>query len=240
LTLYPGNETCRSVFVTGRFEPNEFCLLARALKPGMTFVDAGANMGLYALFAARKVGESGCVAAIEPSMREQQMLAGNIERNGLKNIRLRPVALSDRVAEVELLVAAAGHSGHNTLGAFSYNTVLDHREKVQTLPLDEIMKQEKLARVDVIKMDIEGAELSALRGAADTLRQHQPLILMELSDRALQHQEASSRDVLALLTQNGYRIFSFSSTTGWPVPLEPRDYFDSENIVAVHGDSLPL
>ena len=239
LILCPGNETCRSIFVTGRFEPNEFSLLAKVLKPGMTFVDAGANIGLYTLFAARRVGEAGCVLALEPSFRERQILAANLERNSLKNVKLHPNALSDQTAEVELLVAAAGHSGHNTLGAFGYNTVLDHREKVRTVPLDEIVQQEKLARVDVIKMDIEGAELAALRGASRTLERHRPMILLELSDRALQHQNASSREVLALLAQRGYQTYGFSAATGLPAALEPRAYFDSENIVAVHGDSLP-
>src|ERR1700756_4629680 len=67
LTLYPENEICRSVFVTGRYEPNEFCWLSRILEPGMTCIDVGANMGFYTLFAARRVTESGRVLAIEPS-----------------------------------------------------------------------------------------------------------------------------------------------------------------------------
>lgn len=59
LTLYPGSEICASIFVTGRYEPNEFCVLSSILKPGMTFIDAGANMGLCTLFAARRLTEKG-------------------------------------------------------------------------------------------------------------------------------------------------------------------------------------
>jgi hypothetical protein len=114
LTLYPENEICRSIFVTGRYEPNKFCWLARILRPGTTLVEVGANMGLYTLFAARRVTESGCVLAIEPSSREMAALRNNVERNALKNVSLLPVALSDATAEVELLVASARHAGHNT------------------------------------------------------------------------------------------------------------------------------
>jgi FkbM family methyltransferase len=239
LTLYPGNETSRSVFVTGRYEPNEFSLLSKVLKPGMTFMDVGANLGLYTLYAARKVGAAGCVLAIEPSSREMAILKGNVESNALNNVRLQLVALLDHASEVELLVARPQNSGHNTLGAFGYNTALDHREKIQAQRLDDVVQAEGLRRIDVIKMDIEGAELGALRGAVDTLRQYHPLLLLELSDRLLQHQKASSAEVLALLAQHSYRIYGFESRTGLPVPLEQKSYFDSENIIAVSGDSLP-
>ncbi|HWX92474.1 MAG TPA: FkbM family methyltransferase [Terriglobales bacterium] len=239
LTLIPGNETSRSVFVTGRYEPNEFCLLSRLLKPGMTFIDIGANMGLYTLFAAHRVGESGYVLAIEPSRREMQMLKNNVEQNALRNVNSYPMALSDQGAEVELLVASLQNSGHNTLGAFGYNTALDHKERVRTVRLDELVQSEKRDRVDVIKMDIEGAELAALRGAGDTIERYRPVVLVELSDRALRHQSSTSADVLALLTQHGYRFFGFAVDTGLPTPLEPRKHFDSENIIAVSGDSLP-
>jgi FkbM family methyltransferase len=239
LTLCPGNETSRSIFVTGGYEPNEFCLLAKVLRPGMTFVDVGANMGLYTLFAARRVGVSGCVLAIEPSSREMGTLKGNVAINALNNVRVRQVALSDRASEVELLVARTQNSGHNTLGAFGYNTPLDHREKTRTQSLDEIVQAEGIPKIDVIKVDIEGAELSALRGAVNTLRRDHPLLLLELADRLLRHQNATSADLLSLLAQLGYRMYGFDPSTGLPAPLARRDYFDSENIVAIAGDSLP-
>jgi FkbM family methyltransferase len=239
LTLYPGNETSRSVFVTGRYEPNEFSLLSKILQPGMTFVDVGANMGLYTLFAARRVGVGGCVLAIEPSSREMRILKDNVERNVLRNVRLWQSALSDHASDVELLVARVQNSGHNTLGGFGYNTPLDHREKTRAQCLDEIVQTEGLPRIDVIKMDIEGAELRALRGASEMLRRDHPLILLELSDRLLQYQNSNSGDVLALLSQHNYRTYGFDVRTGLPAPLQSKKYFDSENIVAVAGDSLP-
>jgi len=239
LTLYPGNETSRSIFVTGRYEPNEFCLLSKVLEPGMTFVDVGANMGLYTLYAARRVGASGFVLAIEPSSREIAVLKRNVEINALNNVRIRHVAVSDCATEVELLVARAQNSGHNTLGAFGYNTPLDYKEKIQAQNLDVLVYVEALGRVHVVKMDIEGAELKALRGAVMTLQRDHPLLWLELSDRLLQHQNATSAEVLSLLSQYGYRMYGFEGSTGLPAPLPSRNFFDSENIIAVAGDSLP-
>jgi len=239
LTLYPGNEICRSIFVTGRYEPNEFCVLSSILKPGMTFIDAGANMGLYTLFAARRLTEKGRVIAIEPSIREMAYLRDNVERNALKRVALLPVALSDHAADVELLVAPVRHAGHNTLGAFGYRTPLDHRERIPAVRLDDLAEAQKLRRVDVIKMDIEGAELAALRGASETLGKHRPALLLELSDRALNHQNASSAQVLSLLAEHGYHVYGFDAAFGLPSPLAPKSYFDSENVLAVARGGSP-
>ena len=233
LTLYPGNEICRSIFVTGRYEPNEFCWLSRVVKPGMTVLDVGANLGLYTLFVARRVAESGCVVAIEPSSREMARLRHNVELNALSNVSMLPVAVAEQDAEAVLQVATADYAGHNTLGAFGYNTQLEHRETVQTLRLDEVVESAKLQRLDVIKMDIEGAELGALRGGSATLTRYRPALLMELSDRALLHQNASSGKILAFLGDHDYEMLAFDAGSGLPVPLKPRDYFDSENIIAI-------
>jgi FkbM family methyltransferase len=238
LNLDPRNETSRAIFVTGRYEPNEFCVLARVLQPGMTFVDVGANMGLYAMFAARKVVPGGTVLAIEPSSREYEKLVKNIETNRL-GVRALRVAVSDRAGGAELLVAPLRRSGHNTLGAFGYDTPLERKETVALASLDQIVAEQGLQRLDVIKMDVEGAELLALRGATRVLREFRPLWLLEISDRALQHQNASSRQIFDLLAAEGYRVFEFDTRSGLPQPLTPRPWFDSENVIAVAGDSLP-
>jgi FkbM family methyltransferase len=234
--LYPGNETCRSLFVTGRYEPNEICLLARILKPGMVVIDAGANLGLYALLASGRVGAGGKVLAIEPSSRELEMLRKNIELNDLTNIKAVQLALSDQTSEGDLLVAAPRHSGHNTLGAFIYGTALDHRERVKLERLDDIVRREELARVDLIKMDIEGAEYAALRGGLETLKKFHPVLLLELCERALQQQGGNAREVVSMLKQLAYRIYGFDRGTGLPAALSPGTG-DSENIVAVAGET---
>ena len=233
LTLYPGHEMCRSIFVTGRYEPNEFCWLSRVLKPGMTVLDVGANLGLYTLYAARRVTGSGRVVAIEPSTREMARLRRNVEQNALGNVSLVAAAVAEQDAEAVLQVATADHAGHNTLGAFGYDTELDNRETVQTLRLDEVVETARLHRVDIIKMDIEGAEFAALRGGSATLTRYRPVLLMELSDRALRHQNASSAEILAFLGDHGYEMLVFDARSGLPAPLAPRGYFDSENILAV-------
>lgn len=239
LRLLPGNETSRAIFVTGRYEPNEFCILDRMLRPGMTFVDAGANMGLYSLFAAKRVMPRGRVLAMEPSRREYEILVRNVEANRLQNVRALRVALSDRRGTAELLVAPLENAGHNTLGEFGYGTALERKETVPVERLDDIIRGEGIERVDVVKMDVEGAEMLALRGATDVLQQFHPVLLLEVSDRTLQYQGSSSREVLASLENDGYGFYGFDAGSGLPQPLEVKPLFDSVNVVALAGETVP-
>jgi FkbM family methyltransferase len=230
---YPGNETSRAVFVTGKYEPNEFFMLSQVIRPGMIFVDAGANMGLYTLFAARKIGEHGAVLAIEPSNRECVRLSKNVEINSLSNVRLVRNAVSDSCSDVDLLIAEDEWSGHNTLGAFAYDTPLAIKETVRSDRLDNIVPREGLSRVDIIKLDIEGAEFRALKGAVGVLARFRPLLLLELADRALCHQGSSSSQIWDFFRQKGYRVFAFDQSTGLPVSARQKPSYDSENVIAV-------
>jgi FkbM family methyltransferase len=90
------------MFVGGSFEPNEFAWLDTILRPGMTFVDVGANDGLYALFAAQRVGPQGKVLAIEPSQREFMRLDRNLRLNRLTNVRAFRLAASSQYGEATL------------------------------------------------------------------------------------------------------------------------------------------
>jgi len=235
LYIYPKNETSRAIFLTGCYEPNEFLWLESVLKPGNTFVDVGANMGLYTLFAAAMLGPRGVVLAIEPSSRDFARLEAHVRLNNLTTAHLFRVAASDRRGEADLLVATEEKTGHNTLGAFAYaSVVLQGREQVPLERLDDIVQKVGLQRVDVIKMDVEGAEYSALQGAVGTLARFHPIILMELSDRTLAQQGGSSSQVWDLLVQNGYLIYVFDEQTGLPSLGVKKLYFDAESIIAIH------
>ncbi len=233
--IYPGNESSRSVFLTGFLDPNEFFWLAKVLRPGMKFIDAGANMGLYTIFAGRRIGPRGAVVAIEPSERDFSRLAAHVALNRLTNVTPIQLALSDHAGDAELLVAGEEHSGHNTLGGFGYDSVpLWRKERVRVNRLDDVVADLGLCQVDIIKMDIEGAELGALRGAAHLLAECRPALLLELSDRTLRHQGSHSGQIWDFLTERGYALYAFDPKTALPAPAVRRAYFDSENIIAVH------
>jgi FkbM family methyltransferase len=230
LTL--GNDQSRCLYVGGSFEPNELTFISERLSAGMRFVDVGASEGFYSLIASRLVGPQGRVFAFEPSPRERARLQRNIAINNLANVSVFDCALADEEGQARFLVAEAEHNGLNTLGAFAYDGVACAEQlSVRVRQLDGILKSSGTTTVDMIKIDVEGAELRVLKGALDTLKRFRPTILMELLESALRKQNTSSDEVLDFLKNIGYRIWTFDDSTGRIRPAKPAEALSS-NIVA--------
>src|SRR3954470_14866345 len=232
-----GNDNSLCLYVCGSFEPNEFAFLNKVLKPGMVFVDVGANDVYYTLFAAGRVVPAGRVVAVEPSSRERLNLERNIGRNRLSNITVVPVALGAACGTAELRLAQGAHSGHNTLGNFANDGVLaDKMERVTVRTLDDVVGEQKIERIDVIKIDVEGAEASVIAGGMRVLGTMRPLIVLEISDQALRGQGSDAQKLLASLRADlGYQIGVFSAKTGRIERLgEGQDL--SPNVVAMPGE----
>ena len=218
LTL--GNDNSLCLYVCGSFEPNEFAFLDRVLKPGMVFVDVGANDGYYTLFAARRVGPTGLVIAAEPSSRERAHLQRNLGRNGLDNVTVVPAAIGAASGLADLHLAHGVHAGHNTLGAFAHDDVVRASlERVAIEPLDSVVTRLGLTHVDFVKIDVEGAEARVIAGAMKVLGSMRPILLLEVNDKALRAQGNCADTLLGTLREAfGYELFVFSAATGL---LEP-------------------
>jgi FkbM family methyltransferase len=235
-----GNDHSLCLYVGGTFEPNEFAFLGQILKPGMTMLDVGANEGLYTLFGANRVGATGRVVAFEPSSREHRKLQHNVARTRLGNVTVVPTAIGSREGTAALQIASGVHSGHNTLGALVYDDApAVGVEHVPVERLDSVVDRLGLAGVDVIKIDVEGAEMHVLDGARRTLAIYRPLLLVEANDEALRAQGASNDALLTFLRDElDYSILVFSPTTGGVEPMG-ADSPPSANIVAVPSERRP-
>ncbi len=166
-----GFETMRSVL--SRFCPQD-CHV----------IDVGANIGLSTLFASSLLPKAQ-VLALEPSPTNFAYLEQNVVRNGLGNVRIRNVAASDQVGVLELHEQANFGAGNyvvkeNRIGSIGLSLV-----KVEAKPLDLILEEEKVERVDFIKIDVEGSELDVLNGMQETLRRFRPIVFMEINTWAL-------------------------------------------------------
>jgi FkbM family methyltransferase len=173
---------------TGTFERFECELFVDAIRPGMTVLDLGANIGYYTLLASRAVGHVGSVYAFEPDPRSFRSLCANVEVNGARNVRTFEAAVSARPGSRTLYLSeTATHSGlHRSMGDANPTP-----HPIDTVALDDL----HIARVDVVKMDIEGEEPAALDGMRETLRRNpQVIVFLELSPSAL---TASGRDAEA-------------------------------------------
>jgi FkbM family methyltransferase len=236
LCLNFDNDLNQAIFVAGNYEPNEFALLDRVLRPGMTVLDGGANEGAFTVFLAARVGRNGLVLAVEPSSRELVRLRGNVAVNNADRVAVVPVALGEQEGMVVLTLAEDRHAGQNTLGRFIYPAVREiGRATVPATTLDALTQGHGLECLDVVKLDLEGAELRTLLGARRVLERFKPLLLLEAAEPALQRQGGSVRALVCWLNEAGYLLFRFDPPTGLPAPLLD-DAEISENLVAVHRD----
>lgn len=210
--LHPDDEQSHCLMKSGVYEPEGLAVLQSLLQPSHVFVDVGANSGIYTLFGCHRVGRRDRVIAFEPSEREFRRLRANIGLNGLDQATLHQAALSDWSGEATLLVANDRFSGHDTMAShFAYGSVDVHQ--VETVPvrtLDEIFAREP--RCDMIKMDIEGHELRALRGAERTLARLRPVLLLEVYEAALALNGVRVSDLAAFLAAQGYQLHDIDRT----------------------------
>jgi FkbM family methyltransferase len=227
----------RNLFRAGTYEPNELWWFLSALQAGGTVLDVGANIGLYTVAAALRVGPSGKVIACEASPRETARLRDNLVLNRLENVQVIEGAASDRSGVGTLEMAHEVESGHNTLGSRRYAVPTAGTVEVALEPLDAVLTRLAVERVDAIKLDVEGHEVRALNGLTHTLSRYQPKILLELDDDLLRRQGASAEQVRAFLGGLGYRLFRFAHE-GALEPLPPGAS-GSINVVALPGATAP-
>jgi FkbM family methyltransferase len=239
LDVVLGNDLSRSLYVGGSIEPNEFFFVGKYLRQSMVAVDAGANEGWFSAFMARRVGDHGLVIAVEPSAREVLRLKRNLLINGLRNLRVVTDGLSDFEGRAVLHVAGPEHSGQNTLGEFVYSGVSGaHDEEIQLRRLDMLVAD--LSRpIDLIKMDVEGAELAVLRGAEKVLRESRPVILFEMLDAALRAQNSSALELMDFFAQRKYSVLRFQAD-GTLAPLRCLDDASSNLVASPEGRQAEL
>lgn len=160
----------------GTYEPAKHEMIRRHLRPGMTFLDVGANLGYFTLQAAQLVGGTGTVISIEPAPENFSYLQRSIALNGYNNTRALPIALSDRDGCGQLQIL--GRSTEYTLAPLDPRYNYLPKITVPTKTLDSVVEVEKLQHVDMVKIDVQLFEIEVLRGAQQTLRANPQLILL--------------------------------------------------------------
>jgi FkbM family methyltransferase len=171
------------------------------LKPDDVFYDVGACIGMFALHAARRAKQ---VIAFEPEPVFQKHLAANCAINEIKNIIVLPYAVSDQSQKMVLF--SDGDSGKSPSLA---NDGFHGQVEVEARTLDDLVKDQGIPYPNVMKMDIEGAEILALRGMQQVFKTHPPrAIFIEIHPVLLTNFGSSMEELLNLLKQSGYTIRS--------------------------------
>jgi len=213
-----------SIFLLGAFEPGTVRFYRRALRPGDIVFDIGANIGAHTLPFAQCVAPNGKVFAFEPTQFAYGKLLENISLNPqLKELIvpnhmfLTAPGLQDAPGEIysswPLKPAPELHEKHlgqlRLVGEASIGT------------LDEYCREKKITRLDWVKIDVDGNEMTVLQGAADTLKQLQPSLIMELSPYACREAGHSFEELVKLVRNFGYDLYDLEN--GSTLPSDAAD-----------------
>jgi FkbM family methyltransferase len=194
----------RFIWFSGLYEPLETALFCRLVRPGMTLIDAGANVGQYTLLAATAVGPSGAVHAFEPVPKTFEKLKRHVDASSLANIHLNRSALWHENSEVTLDIPEGGSGDAGTYGVVTDRAAAT---KAPAVRLDDYVRQNHIDRVDFLKMDIEGGEPFLLSGSLETLARDHPLIMAEVNRDALEAMRSSVEDYWSIMSGLGYHAW---------------------------------
>lgn len=233
--LAPHGATAGDIWAGVRCETHEVSFILSALEPGMIFFDVGANAGLFAISAAKKIGGKG-IFAFEPCSSTCDLLKRNLLLNRIAGVNVVQRALGDSVGDGVMQINSRGKDALNTLGQATHpDSQVVGREDVSITTADVLMKEHGIPRVDVMKVDIEGAELMMFRGAQRLLeRPDAPLILYESGflTRGFGYHPV---EILWFLDSCGYTFLLLNSKTGEITDLKPDFQYESMVIAVKPG-----
>jgi FkbM family methyltransferase len=199
-------------------------LLENALKPGMRFLDVGANIGYFSVLGSRLVGPSGSVVAVEPDPRNLQLLRANLWRNACLNVRVLPIAADSRRGHVPLVVFPEGGAATEVTRDVSYYES-DSRVDVKDIgkivapaaPLDDLI----VPPVDVMKLDTQFTEHEVIEGLRETIAASpELLIITEFGPGELRRRQADPLAILSGWSDLGFDMKVLRGTEEVPMTFE--------------------
>jgi FkbM family methyltransferase len=217
----------RIFFLKGKYEARVGGAISRLLGPGMTFVDAGANIGLFSLLASKIVGHQGQIHCFEPDPRNFRRLLTNIRLSKASNITANKIALTDQEGYVDLrMVEDDGWGRFSSLGQPAPGVLMPRRaakfvtERVRCSTLSQYAAEKGIRRIHLVKLDVEGSELLALRGGQELLgRKDAPALICEFNAKTLPSLGYDVATLREYIESFGYRLYRIIDDYGGLAPV---------------------
>ncbi len=195
-----------TILRTGDWQPEVWDATASSLSEGSVYFDVGAHIGYFTMKAAAQVGKTGRVVAFEPNPETLLLLRDNVKANHFDNVIVEPIACTDHDQTLTLYAASIANTGASSL-ARDNATISAEAPRAFTVrgrPIDDVVRELGLTRVDAIKIDVEGAEVGVLRGALNTLKRFHPKVVAEVVARQLASFNTTPEELVAFMRDAGY------------------------------------
>ncbi len=193
-------EACYSFYKT-RLEARNIAGVKRFVSPGDLVVDVGANIGVLTGLFARWVGQDGSVIAIEPEPVNLAALRRRMKRRDLAMVEIVPAAAGDRDGRARLRITPHHPGDHHVVTG---NACAGGTIEVDSVTVDGVLAARSGKCPNLLKIDVQGAELAVLRGARQTLARCRPAVLIEVDRNALARAGSSEQDLSRFFDMLGY------------------------------------
>ncbi len=200
------------IFYQGVSEPKTYEFIKNTLKKGDVFYDIGAHLGEFSILASDLIGEKGEVHAFEPIPTIYQFLQKNLEINRIKNVQSHPLVVSNKTGKVEFEVFS-----EPSISRISQNTIQIKNQIIQKISVDSITLNQYVENnkfPNLVKIDVEGAELLVLKGMSNILslkKDKAPVIILELLESNFKNFNYEPTDILKFLSHYGYDFFDLNN-----------------------------
>ncbi|WP_329077553.1 FkbM family methyltransferase [Streptomyces niveus] len=201
----------RYLYMFGVWEPHMTRWLQARLLPGDTFIDVGANIGYYTVLASGLVGEGGRVVAVEASPDFHQRLLEQVRLNRRDNVRAVNGAVSDERRTLTFVLASSANMGANSI--VPYDGPVESSFEVEAFPLGELLTPEEISTARVIKIDVEGAEGSVVRGMVPLLDKLRPdcEITVEVTPDRMTQLGDSAEELMQTMQEHGFHAYRLAN-----------------------------
>lgn len=194
------------LYLFGSYELPTIRHIRSYLSPGSICIDVGAQMGYLSLAMATSANRTTIVHAFEPEDHNAARFAENMSINSISNVHLHRQAVSNVEGSLRLYFSKTDNAGtHSTL--YNERTVTEEFVTIPATTLDAFVQSSGIKRVDLIKVDVEGAEFEVLQGADHVLRTFRPRVILELCDALQIERGLSSRQIKEFMAERGYSAY---------------------------------
>lgn len=217
------------LYLFGSYELPTVRFIRSHVRPGMTLIDVGAQIGYITLEMSRAGGSGVSLYSFEPEPRNIAKLNANLRLNDINNVTIVDRAVSDHDGLIRLFMSSDNNAGtHSTIasGPFVSNDFIE----IPCVRLDTFVREQAVQSVDMIKIDVEGGELEVLKGAEETLRRFKPVLIVEMSSSIQQSRGFSVPKFKEMLRDWGYSAYSINTDGSLSLTNNTQDH-EMENLV---------
>ena len=212
------------------FENEEIDFLQRFLKKGDTFLDIGANIGLFSLEAVNRIGPEGRIFSFEPSPKTFARLKENVEVNNIRTIKPINIGLSNKEDILHINVSENGYDAWNSF-AHSDDGKFHTTAEARVRKLDDVIKEEGIGEVSLVKLDVEGWEKFVLFGGEHFFKTQSPVVMVEFTESNTFAAGYHVQELFDILQGWGYQWYRYKDSS--LVPEVKQLHYPYDNLFAI-------